>query len=205
MESKVVSLRVPQELLEKLDRLAKEKYPKRKTNRSQVILDAIEFYCEQDLKTESIDSNTISLSTVNDIVNKRINELEKKLISTVNDTVDKRINELEIINSSHTVNDAVNNDDSENELTVNDTVDKTVQQDDCVRRGFLATPRPQLSLNEAFLLAQRRGYKGKAKSFSGAFTTHKDDPNFSLNGIKRSPKEGNKKVTYTDIYTVNND
>ena len=46
--SKVVSIRLPQTLLDALDRLAEVKYPSRqpghKPNRTQIILDAIETY-----------------------------------------------------------------------------------------------------------------------------------------------------------------
>ena len=103
MESKVVSLRIPKELLDKLDRLADRKYPNRKSNRSQVILDAIELIVEQQ---NSNDERL--LSTVNDIINKKLDDLEKKilfkvnniiegkkivkLVSTKNDTVDKSLN-----------------------------------------------------------------------------------------------------------------
>lgn len=45
MDSQVISLRIPDRLLEKIDRVAQERYPQKndkRPNRSQVILDAIE-------------------------------------------------------------------------------------------------------------------------------------------------------------------
>ncbi len=185
MESKVVSLRVPEQLLEKLDRLAEQRYPNRKSNRSQVILDAIELIVEQGLELKNND-DIISVSTVNDIVDKRIGELEKKLLSTVNDIVNKKIEEYSI-DSKNTMNDIVDIKETKEINTVSDTVNKN----------------HKLSLRSAFELAQSRGYRGSMKTFSGVFTKHKDEPDFSLCDIKRNHKEGKEKVTYTDVYDVN--
>jgi Arc/MetJ-type ribon-helix-helix transcriptional regulator len=57
MDSQIVSIRIPQDLLEKIDRIAKERYPQRNgkpANRSQVILDAIEKMDESDKFSELV-------------------------------------------------------------------------------------------------------------------------------------------------------
>ena len=76
--SKVVSLRVPIEMYEAVDRFAGIKYPSRKAegspNRSQFILDAIQAY----INTLSDDVNT----TVDDSVN-NVGLTEERVISLI--------------------------------------------------------------------------------------------------------------------------
>ena len=124
------------------------------------------------------------MSTVNNIVNKRIDKLEKRLLSTINDTVNKKISET-LTTDKFTTYDSVDIKEIEVNNTVNDTVDEN-----------------KLSLTQAFELAQSRGYQGEKKTFSGVFTKHKNDLEFSFHDIKRNQKEGKEKVTYTDVYTV---
>ena len=85
--SKAISIRVHDELLDKIDKLAEEKYKSRKgiPNRSQVVLDAIDAYFD----TLSDTTNDKDRSTVSDSVNiVEFNELREKVIS-LSDTVDQ--------------------------------------------------------------------------------------------------------------------
>lgn len=57
MDSQIVSIRIPDNLLKKIDRIAQERYPQRNgkpANRSQVILDAIEKMDESDKFSELV-------------------------------------------------------------------------------------------------------------------------------------------------------
>lgn len=77
-ESKVVSIRIPQDLLEGIDRLAAERYPSRRPggdpNRSQLILDALAAY------VENPDYTVNNSFTVSDL-DVRIADLEARLES----------------------------------------------------------------------------------------------------------------------------
>jgi metal-responsive CopG/Arc/MetJ family transcriptional regulator len=74
--SRTISLRIPDDLLSKIDRLAEERYKSHKgtPNRSLVILDAITAYCDALYDTESDNEFAASSSNV-DI--KKLQELEK--------------------------------------------------------------------------------------------------------------------------------
>ena len=86
-ESKVVSIRIPQDLLDAIDRLAAQAYPSRRSggepNRSQVILDALAAYvkpfddtvnsCHTGGKTEVIDGRLTAL------VDERLVPVKEKL------------------------------------------------------------------------------------------------------------------------------
>lgn len=86
-ESKVVSIRVPQELLNAIDQLAGIRYPSRRLggdpNRSQLILDALAAYVEN--FDDTVDTAHIGLSpTVIDarvtaLVDERLAPVESKL------------------------------------------------------------------------------------------------------------------------------
>lgn len=94
MESKVVSLRIPADLLVKLDRLASQKYPNRRVNRSQIILDAIELIIEDDRLEQRESSNLELLSTVNDIVYKKLKTWETKILSEVENLLIQKLSTL---------------------------------------------------------------------------------------------------------------
>jgi metal-responsive CopG/Arc/MetJ family transcriptional regulator len=91
-ESKAISIRVPDLLLEKIDRLAEEKYKSHKgtPNRSLVVLDAIVAYFETLSDTDSIDQ----IITVSDSVS--IIEFNKlrDMVITLSDTVKQLGNKL---------------------------------------------------------------------------------------------------------------
>jgi predicted DNA-binding protein len=85
--SKAISIRVHDELLEKIDKLAEEKYKSRKgtPNRSQVVLDALDAYFD----TLSDTVNNEDCDSVSDSVNiVDFNELREKFIS-LSDTVNQ--------------------------------------------------------------------------------------------------------------------
>lgn len=87
-ESKAVSVRIPQYLLDKLDAIAASKYPSRgkgTPNRSQVMLDAFDFIVNHtdavyDNVVESVDTDRLST------LEQKIENLES---NTVNDSVSK--------------------------------------------------------------------------------------------------------------------
>ena len=84
-ESKAVSIRIPDELLAKVDRLAEEKYKSHKgtPNRSLVILDAIANYFD----TLSDSSNSNEIISVSDSVSiAEFRELQG-IVNTLSDTV----------------------------------------------------------------------------------------------------------------------
>lgn len=101
--SKAISIRVPDELLEKIDRLADEKYKSHKgtPNRSLVVLDAIVEYFNTlsdisriDALSDSDDKNRIEeLSTIVSTLSDNVNELMelKKIVFTLSDSVDKLV------------------------------------------------------------------------------------------------------------------
>lgn len=88
--SKAISIRVPDELLEKIDLLAEEKYKSHKgtPNRSLVVLDAIVSYFDT---LSDTNSNFISLSDSVNIVD--FNEL-RDIVLTLSDNVSKLQEEL---------------------------------------------------------------------------------------------------------------
>ena len=100
-ESKAISIRVPDILLEKIDRLAEEKYKSHKgtPNRSLVVLDAIAAYFNtpsdtgtvNELITTSDDVNIVEFNELRDIVtalSDSVRQIEDRL-STVSDNVNK--------------------------------------------------------------------------------------------------------------------
>lgn len=100
-ESKAISIRVPDILLEKIDRLAEEKYKSHKgtPNRSLVVLDAIAAYFDTPSDTGIVDKlitvsdsvNIVEFNELRDIVtalSDSVRQLEDRL-STVSDNVNK--------------------------------------------------------------------------------------------------------------------
>lgn len=91
-ESKVVSVRIPQELLDAIDQIAAVQYPPRgngEPNRSQVLLDAIESYIRQpvdDVNKVSTVSTIIDEERVKGIVDKRIQSLREELIPVLGES-----------------------------------------------------------------------------------------------------------------------
>lgn len=81
-ESKVVSIRIPQDLLKGIDRLAAERYPSRRPdgdpNRSQLILDALAAYVENPDYTVN---NSCTVSDLDVRIELRIADLEARLES----------------------------------------------------------------------------------------------------------------------------
>ena len=90
--SKAISIRVPDELLEKIDQLAEEKYKSHKgtPNRSLVVLDAIVAYFDT-LSDTSNSNGIVSLSDNVSIV--EFNDL-KEIVSTLSDSVKQLENKL---------------------------------------------------------------------------------------------------------------
>jgi metal-responsive CopG/Arc/MetJ family transcriptional regulator len=99
--SKAISIRVPDELLEKIDLLAEEKYKSHKgtPNRSLVVLDAIVEYFNTLSDISKIDTLSDSdnkhkieeLSTIVSTLSDNVNSLMelRKIVSTLSDSVDK--------------------------------------------------------------------------------------------------------------------
>lgn len=99
--SRTISLRIPDDLLSKIDRLAEERYKSHKgtPNRSLVILDALKAYCNTLHDTESDNKLAISNSNTD---TKKLQELEK--------TVCLASQDIEWIKQSlATLHDSVNN------------------------------------------------------------------------------------------------
>ena len=91
-ESKAISIRVPDLLLEKIDRLAEEKYKSHKgtPNRSLVVLDAIVAYFDKLSDTNNID-RTITVSDSVSVI--EFNKLRDAVL-TLSDTVKQLENNL---------------------------------------------------------------------------------------------------------------
>ena len=99
--SRTISLRIPDDLLSKIDRLAEEKYKSHKgtPNRSLVILDALKAYCDTLHDTKSDNEFNTSDSNVD---TKKFQELEKTVFLVSQD--------IEWIKQSlATLHDGVNN------------------------------------------------------------------------------------------------
>jgi predicted DNA-binding protein len=112
-DSKAVSIRIPDELLAKIDDLAERKYRsiKGKPNRSLVILDALVAHFDKLPDTKN-SNNAITLNdtvTIQDfqelqnLVNRMIGEIEqlKKTVTTVSDSAD----ETNVVNAGQKGND----------------------------------------------------------------------------------------------------
>jgi hypothetical protein len=99
-ESKTISLRIPENILTEIDRIAQEKYKSHKgtPNRSLVILDALEAY----INTSSCDANKGIFASHDDVLIERVQELEKIVSAMLGDF--NQFKELVIA-----VNDGVNN------------------------------------------------------------------------------------------------
>ena len=85
-ESKVVSLRIPQDLLSAIDRLAQIKYPSRRggePNRSQLILDFIESGIQNTGDDTVINRHTVAtdaiLGQLDALVDKKLAPIQAKL------------------------------------------------------------------------------------------------------------------------------
>jgi len=102
-ESKVVSIRVPQTLLDTVDKLAETKYPSRnageKPNRTQVILDAIEAYISSP-PDDVTKRHTLSAPLPDKLPSEwkdLIKGIVRAEVSTVSDAVNKRVDDIEAI------------------------------------------------------------------------------------------------------------
>jgi metal-responsive CopG/Arc/MetJ family transcriptional regulator len=82
-ESKTISLRIPENILTEIDRIAQERYKSHKgtPNRSLVILDALEAY----INTSSCDANKDTIASHDDVLIERVQELEKTVFSLIED------------------------------------------------------------------------------------------------------------------------
>jgi metal-responsive CopG/Arc/MetJ family transcriptional regulator len=101
--SKAISIRIPDELLEKIDLLAEEKYKSHKgtPNRSLVVLDAIVAYFDTlsdtskiDTLSDSVNKNRIEeLSTIVNTLSDNVSELMelRKIVFTLSDSVEKLV------------------------------------------------------------------------------------------------------------------
>jgi hypothetical protein len=81
-ESKTISLRIPENILTEIDRIAQEKYKSHKgtPNRSLVILDALEAY----INTPSCDAISV-VASHDGVLNERVQELEKTVSQILED------------------------------------------------------------------------------------------------------------------------
>ena len=82
-ESKTISLRIPENILTEIDRIAQEKYKSHKgtPNRSLVILDALEAY----INTSSCDAIKKEFTSHDDVLTERIQDLEKTVSQILED------------------------------------------------------------------------------------------------------------------------
>ena len=89
--SPLVSLRVPAETLERIDKLAESLYPSRRTgknpNRSQVILDAIEQFLAEYESTHSPPSN---LPQFDEEITQVLQEYSKQLEPQIKEYIDNK-------------------------------------------------------------------------------------------------------------------
>lgn len=170
MDSKVLSFRVPDELMEKLDRLAEIKYPIRgkKPNRTQVVLDAIELLIKQENNPKIDEQNVLSTNTYT--VDKKLEALKKDILSEVERMIEDKIN-----NKEKQLNESL----STNTYSVDNF--------------------STMGLTEAFELAQSRGFNGASKSFSAMFSKHKNNPDYTYYGIKRILVDAKKQSKFIDV------
>ena len=111
-ESKAISIRVPDLLLEKIDRLAEENYKSHKgtPNRSLVILDAIVAYFDTLSDTNNVDriitvSDSVSIAEFNELrditiaLSHTVKQLEHRLFTT-SDSVIKVEQKMDAIENS---------------------------------------------------------------------------------------------------------
>ena len=91
-ESKTISLRIPENILTEIDRIAQEKYKSHKgtPNRSLVILDALEAY----INTPSCDANKEGFASHDGVLTERVQELEKTVSQILEDF--KQFKELSV-------------------------------------------------------------------------------------------------------------
>lgn len=86
--SPLVSVRIPPETLERLDRLALELYPPRRTgkgpNRSQLILEAIEQFLQQR------ESEVTGTATLDDQIHRALQQYSKHLEPQIKEYVDNK-------------------------------------------------------------------------------------------------------------------
>jgi metal-responsive CopG/Arc/MetJ family transcriptional regulator len=93
-ESKVVSIRIPQELLDAIDRLAAVRYPSRRggePNRSQLILDLIESSIQT--ATEDTVNNRITVSS--EVIETQLDALVDEKLSPIQEKLAALESELE--------------------------------------------------------------------------------------------------------------
>lgn len=93
-ESKVVSIRIPQDLLDAIDRLAAVRYPSRRgkePNRSQVILGFI----EQGIQTTDDDTVSVSNTVSTEVIETRLNVLVDEKLSPIQEKLAALESELE--------------------------------------------------------------------------------------------------------------
>jgi metal-responsive CopG/Arc/MetJ family transcriptional regulator len=124
--SKAISIRIPDELLEKIDRLAEEKYKSHKgtPNRSLVVLDAIVAYFD----TLSDISDIVSVSDSVSIV--EFNGL-RDIVSTLSDNVKQLENKIIALSDidNPSINEDVNpkeNEPEQNQLSIISVSDNVV-------------------------------------------------------------------------------
>jgi metal-responsive CopG/Arc/MetJ family transcriptional regulator len=93
-ESKVVSIRIPQELLDAIDRLAAVRYPSRRggePNRSQLILDLI----ESGIQTASDDTVDNRITVTPEVLETQLDALVDEKLSPIQEKLAALESELE--------------------------------------------------------------------------------------------------------------
>jgi metal-responsive CopG/Arc/MetJ family transcriptional regulator len=102
-ESKTISLRIPENILTEIDRIAQEKYKSHKgtPNRSLVILDALEAY----IHTSSCDANKEIVASHDDVLIEQVQELEKTVSSLIEDFKQFKESIIAVNDDENKVND----------------------------------------------------------------------------------------------------
>jgi predicted DNA-binding protein len=165
--SKAISIRIPDELLEKIDLLAEEKYKSHKgtPNRSLVVLDAIVQYFNT-LSDTSNFNDTVSVSDNVSIV--EFNELREKLIA-LSDTVDKMKKKMSP--ASDTVSEVDEKLPEQNQLSIiavsNSAIEVADNSKSTSDETILTADR--LAARLKVELSTLQGKKSKWKDDAGAF------------------------------------
>jgi predicted DNA-binding protein len=149
--SKAISIRIPDELLEKIDRLAEEKYKSHKgtPNRSLVVLDAIAAYFDT-LSDASKDEFFIPVS--DSVKNADFNQLQQE-VNTLKDAIrqlDQRMSSL--LDSVARVDEKPPQQNQLSIISVSDSVEELTGQELAKKLGInasdISTKKNHLAVNE---------------------------------------------------------
>lgn len=182
MKTRVISVRVSEEIFDRVNYNAGRFYPKSYTNqpnRAQFLLDALNLFCDL-AEAGSLDKVNLSQINIKDIVHPTTDSKEKVLeqiqqIQQSLQRIEQKLEQKRSLSKTHSYTEYTNEDEIVSSIHEYGT----------------------MNLNQAFELAKSRGFIGKKKTFSNNFSMHKE-ADYRFYNIGRVSQGKHKPALYFD-------